>query len=107
MSTFEEEEIQALTRDFTWLDLPSVIFCLEIVTKEREANTDSSSGDGGVIDAGVVYVCGDKSDVSALDTSLRVVCVSDTHCVHEQLPSLPLADVLIHSGGKWWFAQTK
>ena len=96
-----EEEINALTRDFTWLDLPSIVFCLKIVATERKASTSSIHSSGGVIDAGVIHVCGDKSHVSGSDASLRIVCVSDTHCLHEQLPSLPQADVLIHAGGKY------
>lgn len=29
---------------------------------------------------------------------MRLVCISDTHSLHEQLPSLPGGDVLIHAG---------
>ena len=102
-----QAQLQALTSQFAWLDIPSALFCLQVVT---EANTASSSGfsdDGGVIDAGVIYVRRDKNSVPVSNAAgLRVVCISDTHCLHDKIPLLPRADVLIHSGGGSAFVKT-
>ena len=99
MSDVDPTRLQVLTSELPWLDASSAFFCLKLLQKEDNLSSSTGPTSGGVIDAGVIYVHGDKNDGSALDASLRVVCISDTHCLHEQVVSLPPGDVLIHSGG--------